>query len=468
MDTIEKLAILTDAAKFDVACTSSGVDRDAQLGRLGTTTCAGICHSFAADGRCITLLKVLQTNVCVYDCSYCVNRRSNDIPRAAFQPRELAELTMGFYRRNYIEGLFVSSGVIGSPDRSMELMLETVRILRDELGFNGYIHAKAIPGASPELITRMGLLVDRMSVNVELPSQRSLDLLAPDKSPYSVLEPMGLIAQGIQCNQQERALSRRLRERFAPAGQSTQLIVGASPEDDYQILSLSAALYRRFELKRVFYSAYLPVNDDPLLPDKGCLAPLDREHRLYQADWLTRFYGFEVEELISPQDPWLDTLLDPKAGWALAHLDQFPVEINRAPYEMLLRVPGLGVTGAKRICQARRQRTLRPESLRKLGLSLKRMQYFITCDGSYKAPLPFDGELIRKQLQKEGSKANKAARGGDKRPLDGQLSLIDSGDEGRQRAFAAPEARLQRLEAARPRLEAARSQLEAARRSEAS
>ncbi len=429
MDLHDKLEILTDAAKYDVACTSSGVDRDAKLGHLGSTVCAGICHSFAADGRCITLLKVLMTNYCTYDCSYCINRRSNDQPRAAFEPRELANLTIEFYRRNYIEGLFVSSGVIRNPDYTMERLCKTVHILREEYGFNGYIHAKAIPGASQELIDRLGYLVDRMSINIELPSQDSLRVLAPDKSKQSVLQPMGLIAQGIEGSRETCALARTSKSisktRFVPAGQSTQLIVGASPETDYHILQLSSALYRKYALKRVFFSAYLPANEDKLLPSKGVDVPLDREHRLYQADWLMRFYGFDATEIIDEAHPNLDPLLDPKANWALRHLDLFPVEINTAPYEMLLRIPGLGPTGAKKIQRARRGATLRPESMKRLGLSLKRMRYFVTFNGCYDSPLPFEYAAIRSKLATQANRAGTHRRGGGKRPLEGQLSLLD-------------------------------------------
>jgi len=433
MNTTEKLAVLTDAAKYDVACTSSGVDRDARLGRLGATSCAGICHSFAADGRCITLLKVLLSNACAFDCAYCVNRRSNETPRATFQPRELADLTIGFYRRNYIEGLFISSGVLGTPDNTMEMLVEVARILREEYAFNGYIHAKAIPGCSPELIERLGHLVDRLSVNVELPSRESLQVLAPDKSTASVTRPMGIIHAGIVADREERRTTRLARRTaFAPAGQSTQLIIGATPEDDCRILRLSSALYRRYELKRVFFSAYLPVADDPLLPDRTVEVPLNREHRLYQADWLMRFYGFDVEEITGDDTPYLDPYVDPKAFWALRHLDIFPLEVNTAPYEMLLRIPGLGVTGARKVVRARRHQTLRAENLTRMGLSLKRMRYFITCNGAYAAPdalgadhLP-DADAIYCVLAREGDPAGKHRRSGGRNQMEGQLSLFDS------------------------------------------
>ena len=395
MDLLQKLEVLADAAKYDVACTSSGSDRGAVRGKLGATQSAGCCHSFTADGRCISLLKVLMTNVCTYDCAYCSSRRSNDIVRTAFKPRELADLTIEFYRRNYIEGLFLSSGVLGTPDYTTELMTETFRILREEYGFRGYIHAKTVPGTSPELIDAMGRLVDRMSVNLELPSQESLALLAPQKSKQHILAPMRQIADSIAESNESRALAKRKKtvyrgglakaaERypFAPAGQSTQMIVGASPETDFQILNLSAALYRAMSLKRVFFSAYMPVNDDARLP-KTDAVQLNREHRLYQADWLLRFYQFDVSEIIDEHHPFLDPLVDPKANWALNHLDMFPVEVNKAPYEVLLRVPGIGVKGAQSIVRARKTATLRESELRKLGIAYKRARYFITCSGVY-------------------------------------------------------------------------------------
>ena len=386
MDVQEKLRVLADAAKYDVACTSSGSSRGPAAGKVGMTSSAGCCHAFSADGRCISLLKVLFTNKCIYDCSYCVNRRSNEVERAEFTPRELAELTIGFYRRNYIEGLFLSSGVVRSPDYTMERMIEALEILRGEYRFNGYIHAKSIPGASPDLVNRLGELSDRLSVNIELPSRESLMLLAPDKGSASIAAPMRQIRDGIEESEQMRALVRRqgrsLQRKFAPAGQATQMIIGATPETDLEILQLSKALYRRFSLKRVFFSAYLPVNDAPEVPFRGA-PPLEREHRLYQADWLMRFYEFDADELLDCDSPMLDTEVDPKCAWALAHLDQFPVEINAAPYEMLLRVPGIGVRGAKAICRARRSQTLRPAELKRLGVSLKRAKYFVTCAGVY-------------------------------------------------------------------------------------
>ena len=381
MDTMEKLTILTDAAKYDAACTSSGLDRQARKGRMGSATMAGCCHTFSADGRCVTLLKVLYTNVCAYDCQYCVNRKSNDLPRAMFEPRELADLTIQFYRRNYIEGLFLSSAVLVSPDYTTERMIEALRILREEYRFWGYIHAKAIPGADPLLTWRLGCLADRMSVNIELPSERSLALLCPDKKKDNILRPMGQIRDGIVISKQELAKSRHA-PRFAPAGQSTQMIIGATPESDKQILTLTQALYDKYRLKRVFYSAYMPVSTSSLLPaPQGFQPPLLREHRLYQADWLLRFYHFRAEEILDDDSPDFDPRIDPKCSWALRHLDRFPVEAQTAEYEMLLRVPGIGVTSARRILTARRAGPLSFDTLKKIGVVLKRAQYFLTCGG---------------------------------------------------------------------------------------
>lgn len=380
MDTFEKLRILTDAAKYDVACTSSGVDKGSAQQGMGSAVACGICHTFAADGRCVSLLKVLLTNCCAYDCQYCVNRRSNDTPRAMFSPRELAELTMAFYRRNYIEGLFLSSGVYRSPDYTCEQMIRTLEILRHEYCFNGYIHVKAIPGADPALITRLGLLAERMSVNIELPSQEGLRRLAPDKSKATILRPMGLIREKVQESRYELARYRGA-QAFAPAGQSTQMIVGATEDTDLRILRLTESLYRKYQLKRVFFSAYMPVVESPLLPALTVKPPLLREHRLYQADWLLRFYGFTASEILDESHPTLNPLVDPKCNWALNHLELFPVEVNRAPREMLLRVPGIGTTSVRRILAARRHTTLTFEGLKKLGVVLKRAQFFITCGG---------------------------------------------------------------------------------------
>ena len=416
MELMDKLEILADAAKYDAACTSSGLDRAGRPGTIGSTTLAGCCHSFSADGRCISLLKVLMTNVCAYNCQYCVNRRSNDLPRAAFTPRELCELTMGFYRRNYIEGLFLSSAVLVSPDYTTERMIEALRLLREEYRFGGYIHAKAIPGADPRLTYRLGLLADRMSVNIELPSAGSLALLAPDKKKENILTPMGQIRDGISLASRERKLCRHA-PRFAPAGQSTQMIVGATPESDQQILTLTQGLYDKYHLKRVFYSAYMPVSNSPLLPaPQNFQPPLLREHRLYQADWLLRFYHFRAEELLDEAAPNLDPRLDPKCTWALRHLEFFPVEVNRADYEALLRVPGVGVRSARRILAARRVGPLTFEGLKRLGVVLKRAQYFLTCSGK-----PLTGLRVRE----DGLLRHLAALDAPREPVMEQLSLFD-------------------------------------------
>lgn len=380
MDVFDKLKILTDAAKYDVACTSSGVDKKSPIGGIGSAAACGICHSFSADGRCISLLKVLMTNVCVYDCKYCVNRTSNDTKRAAFTPRELADLTINFYRRNYIEGLFLSSGVLKNPDYTCEQMIETLRILREEHRFFGYIHAKAIPGASHTLISRLGMLADRMSVNIEMPSHDSLQLLAPDKSKHSILKPMGYIQNRIQENCTD-LVKYRHAPKFAPAGQSTQMIIGATPDTDLQILNLTEGLYKKYQLKRVFFSAYIPVLENSLLPALNTQPPLWREHRLYQADWLLRFYGFAAKELLDEENQSFHPYVDPKCDWALRHMEFFPMEVNRASYTDLLRVPGIGVNSAMRIVKARRLSTLSFDGLKKLGVVLKRAQYFITCKG---------------------------------------------------------------------------------------
>ena len=399
MDVLEKLTVLTDAAKYDAACTSSGGDRRSRAGYIGNTTtaAAGCCHSFSADGRCVTLLKVLLTNRCVYDCAYCVNRRSNETVRAMFTPEELADLTVQFYRRNYIEGLFLSSGVYRSPDYTTELMIRTLRLLRETYRFNGYIHAKAIPGTAPELVEQLGFLADRLSVNIELPSEAGLRALAPDKTKQAILAPMGQIRVRNQQSREE-LVKYRHAPKFAPAGQSTQLIVGATPDTDFHILHLTKALYDRYRLKRVFYSAYVPVVESPLLPSRDTKPPLLREHRLYQADWLLRFYGFRAEELLEPDRPDFDTRVDPKCSWALRHLDFFPVEVNRADYEALLRVPGVGVVSARRILVSRRVRRLRIEDLPKLGVVMKRAQYFLTASGRMAEGLRFTQDSLLRNL----------------------------------------------------------------------
>ena len=399
MDVLEKLTVLTDAAKYDAACTSSGGNRTAKKGYIGNTSSSvsGCCHSFSADGRCVTLLKVLMTNCCVFDCKYCVNRRSNDTKRAAFTPHELADLTFSFYRRNYIEGLFLSSGVLRSPDYTTELMIKALRILREEYRFNGYIHAKAIPGTAPELVEQLGFLADRLSVNIELPSEAGLRTLAPDKTKQAILSPMRQI-QVRSKQSKEELVKYRHAPKFAPAGQSTQLIVGATADSDFHILRLTQGLYDRYRLKRVFYSAYVPVVEHALLPSKDVKPPLLREHRLYQADWLLRFYGFRAEELLDEQHPDFNPLVDPKCSWALAHLDFFPVEVNTADYESLLRVPGIGVTSARRILTARRAGKLRIEDLRKMGVVMKRAQYFLTASGKRAEGLLFTPDSLLRNL----------------------------------------------------------------------
>ena len=394
-DLMDKLKILADGAKYDVSCSSSGSSRS-NSGGIGSAAFCGICHTWTSDGRCVSLLKILMTNACIYDCAYCVNRRSNDTPRVALSPAEVAELTIGFYRRNYIEGLFLSTGVVRSPDYTMELLIQAVRTLREEYRFNGYIHLKLVPGADPLLVQQAGLWADRVSVNLELPTRESLQLLAPDKSRDSVVQPMRQVNQLITVNRAERKQSRKV-PRFAPAGQSTQLIVGASNESDRQIVQLSEQLYQRMELKRVYYSAFIPVNQDTRLPTRP-VAPLRREHRLYQADWLLRYYGFTADELLDEARPNLDNELDPKTGWALRHIALFPVEINRASYEELLRVPGIGVLSAQRIIRARRQGHLGLDDLVRLGVVMKRARYFITARGRSLESAALDSSSLRSRL----------------------------------------------------------------------
>jgi len=421
MDLGDKLQVLTEGAKYDVACTSSGVDRSGVKGRLGGAKVAGICHSFAADGRCISLLKVLLSNQCSYNCAYCVNRRSADVQRTTFTPRELAELTYGFYRRNYIEGLFLSSGVLKNPDYTMEQMIECLRLLREEYGFGGYIHAKVIPGCSKELIYRMGLLADRLSVNLELPSEVSLNQLAPDKPRENIFRPMAAIATGIEQNRHELVRYQHA-PRFAPAGSSTQMVIGATPDTDYQIIRLAESLYQKYKHRRVFFSAYVPVTGAELTPP-GYQPPLLREHRLYQADWLLRFYGFRAEEILDESHPYLDPLLDPKESWALSHLEYFPVEVNTADRALLLRVPGIGVTSAERILRARRQTRLDFEHLQKLRVVMKRAQYFITCSGRMLPGVRFDRDSIYQNLTLEARRRQGLLF----EPEVTQLSLFDGG-----------------------------------------
>lgn len=424
-----KLKILADSAKYDVSCSSSGVGRR-NNGTIGNTHSAGICHSWSADGRCISLLKVLFTNKCAYDCEYCINRRSNDFPRASFEPDELARLTIEFYRRNYIEGLFLSSAVEKSPDYTAERILECLRLLRYKYGFSGYIHAKIIPGVSPEILYQIGLAADRLSVNIEMPSSKSLKLFAPQKKPKQIFAPMrqitntliernslvgpGTMFKGKDINSPEnylgvqqissetkgfRALSANVRkETFAPAGQTTQMIIGAGGETDQSILTTSENLYHTFKMKRVYYSAYVPVVDSPILPDRTTAPPLVREHRIYQADWLLRFYGFSVSELFNSGDENLDPDLDPKVTWALRNLDKFPIEINKAPYEMLLRIPGIGAISAKRIVRQRKVSAVKFDDLKKMGVVVKRAKYFLTCSGRYYGDRKFEEETIRNSI----------------------------------------------------------------------
>ena len=432
----QKLEILADAAKYDVACTSSGVDRKGRKDAMGSAVSCGICHSFAADGRCVSLLKILLTNECIYDCKYCVNRISNDTVRTSFTPEEICTLTMEFYRRNYIEGLFLSSGILRTPDYTMEQLYQTLWQLREVHRFWGYIHVKAIPGADPALIERVGHLADRMSINLELPTGDGLRKLAPGKTREKILMPMRQIQHGIHDNRlkledhkQEKKiffpgktdfggapakvkkksglpapqgmLRYEEKSKFVPAGQSTQMIIGATPETDYQILSVTEALYHRFELKRVFFSAYTAINEDSLLPALGTRPPLLREHRLYQADWLLRFYGFEAGELLTEEKPYFNEALDPKCDWALRHLELFPVEVNRADYVTLLRVPGIGVKSAKRILQARRSAKLDFPDLKKFGVVLKRASYFITCCGKMMGNTPIEEDFLTRALTAE-------------------------------------------------------------------
>lgn len=446
----QKLEILADAAKYDVACTSSGSDRRGKKGALGNTKACGICHSFAADGRCISLLKILMTNHCIYDCKYCINRASNDVQRATFTPQEICELTVEFYKRNYIEGLFLSSGVIKDPTYTMEKMCETLSLLRNKYNFNGYIHVKTIPGAADELLAMAGYLADRISINLELPTAESLKTLAPNKSFKTILDPMGKVSDTIAAHRvaigknakMERSTSNKyletsifsknkqiekketglamsdsknmlvpygmkdLKRSFAPAGQSTQMIIGATGESDYTLIQTTQSLYQKYDLKRVFYSAYIPINEDPLLPALGTAPPMLREHRLYQADWLLRYYGFQADELLSEEKPNFNELVDPKCDWALRHLEQFPVDVQRAPYEMLLRVPGIGPKSAGRIMYARRYGSLNFETLKKMGVVLKRAHYFITCNDKQMFKTPIEEGYITRQLVDVNGKEN--------------------------------------------------------------
>ena len=416
----EKLEILSDAAKYDVSCTSGGTERKGDGEGMGNCRKAGICHSFSADGRCISLLKILFTNECIYDCKYCVNRSGNDVVRTSFTPEEVCTLTMEFYRRNYIEGLFLSSGVLKSPNYTMELLYTVLYKLRHEHNFQGYIHVKAIPGADSRLIQMTGYLADRMSVNIELPTAESLRLLAPHKTRKNILAPMRFVQQMSAENQYEIQTYRHV-PKFVPAGQSTQMIIGATPESDYQILHVAESLYKKFDLKRVFYSAFIPVNEDKNLPSvKEQRPPLLREHRLYQADWLLRYYHFEAGELLDEENPNFNAYLDPKCFWALRHLEEFPIEINYAAYDMLLRVPGIGYKSASRIVKARRMGMLDFEDLKKMGVVLKRALYFITCKGKMMYPIRMDEDYITRNLLNTKEKLPEGADGSFR-----QLSLFD-------------------------------------------
>jgi len=394
VELMEKLKILSDSAKYDVSCSSSGSGRKNTPNGIGNGHLAGICHSWSEDGRCISLLKVLFSNACIYDCVYCVNRITNDIPRASFTPEELCELTIQFYRRNYIEGLFLSSAVMKSPDYTMERMIKALKLLRLQYKFNGYIHFKAIPGADPKLIEEAGLFADRMSVNMELPSKEGLKLLAPQKDHNQIITPMSYIHGRIMETKEQKKFVRNTRA-FVPAGQSTQMIVGATRDHDVSILYLSEHLYKKYSLKRVYYSAYVPVNQHPNLPAIYTEPPLLREHRIYQADWLLRFYGFKARELLDEFHMDFSMDVDPKCDWALRNLHMFPVEVNKAPYEMILRVPGIGVTSALKIVRARRLGRLSYEHLKQFRIVLKRAKYFITCSGKYYGGVPFESDSIR-------------------------------------------------------------------------
>jgi len=400
---LEKLKILADAAKYDVSCASSGTSRNAVKGGIGTAAGWGICHSFTADGRCISLFKILLTNHCIYDCAYCSNRRSNDVNRTAFTAKELAELTIEFYRRNYIEGLFLSSGVMRNPDYTMEQMFRVVKLLREMHRFNGYIHMKSIPGASRELVAQAGLYVDRMSVNLEIPSEQNLKLLAPEKDYESVFAPMRYIQQGMLESAENRKKF-RYAPKFVPAGQSTQMIIGATPDTDKQILTLASALYKRPSFKRVYYSGYIPVNTNDRRLPLITKPPLVRENRLYQADWLMRFYDFKANEIVNDTHPDLDLDIDPKMGWALRNPSFFPIDVNAAPYEMILRVPGIGVKSAKLIVASRRYGRLNSAQLKKMGVVMKRAQYFIVCR---ELPMQTVNELTPQYVRRQVSQKQK-------------------------------------------------------------
>jgi len=396
----EKLRILSDAAKYDVSCSSSGSSRKNTNNGLGNAAINGICHSWSADGRCISLLKILMTNYCIYDCKYCINRKDNDIERAILSPDEIVKLTINFYRRNYIEGLFLSSGIIKSADYTMELMIAVAKKLRLEEKFNGYIHMKVIPGASRQLINEIGLYVDRVSVNIEFAENTALKLLAPDKKPTDISTSMGLIRKNMIENAEDKKIFKSTPS-FIPAGQTTQMIIGASGESDYAILARSENLYKNFDLKRVYYSGYVPVNKSGILVSTEQAVPMIREHRLYQADWLLRFYDFKADEILDEKDPFVDPLLDPKTNWSIKNSHFFPIEINKASYKDLLRVPGIGVTSAKRIVMTRKYSTIRYEHLKKLGIVIKRAKYFIVVNGEFLGFKKENPELLRNALMEK-------------------------------------------------------------------
>lgn len=392
----EKLSILADAAKYDVSCASSGSNRKNDNKGLGNTG-AGICHAYTEDGRCVSLLKILLTNHCIFDCAYCVSRKSNDIKRAAFTVQEVVDLTINFYRRNYIEGLFLSSGIFSSADFTMERLVLIAKKLRLEHNFNGYIHLKAIPGASDELIHQAGLYADRLSVNVEMPTEKSLALLAPDKNRDDMIKPMKYLRQAIVKHKEEKKTLKHT-PIFAPAGQSTQMVIGATPETDLQILHLANGFYKKMNLRRVYYSGYVPISTDNRLPAIGTPVPMIRENRLYQADWLLRFYGFDVREIVDPLHPHLDMDIDPKLGWALRNLNMFPLDINKADVALIMRVPGIGVTSAKKIASARKFATLGWDHLKKLGIAYNRARYFITCKSTDFVMRDFTAMQIKQQI----------------------------------------------------------------------
>lgn len=406
---LEKLSILADAAKYDVSCSSSGSNRKNKNKGLGNAG-AGICHTYTEDGRCVSLLKILLTNHCIFDCAYCVSRRSNDVKRAAFTVQEVVDLTINFYRRNYIEGLFLSSGIFKNADYTMERLVSIAKKLRTEHNFNGYIHLKTIPAASPELLDEAGLYADRLSVNLEIPTEDGLKLLAPEKNRKDMIEPMQHLKDRIIERKDERKVIKS-SPSFAPAGQSTQMIIGASGETDRQIISLAQNYYQNYKLKRVYYSGYVPISMDKRLPNIGTQVPTARENRLYQSDWLMRFYGFEANEIVSEAQPLLDLDVDPKLGWALRNMDQFPIDINRAAYNLILRIPGIGVGSAKKIIAARRFGALDMEHLKKLGIAVNRAKYFIVCRGFRQLYADKQADVIKSYILNSSASKYKAMAG---------------------------------------------------------